>query len=176
MAAPAIDLTKLSPRELLALYSKILTELISREVVWSRNAPAGDYAELLVAEAFGGRIATASGKSWDVQVGERSLQVKCRVVDASSKKSETFSPFRSFEFDSCVFVVLDSVSYEVIRAIQVDRELVENSSSLSTWVAGSRVTVRQVLAMKDATDVTPQVRGAQRDVDTRGRQAEHVVK
>lgn len=72
MAAPLIDLTNLSPRELLALYSKILTELITRRVVWSRNAPAGDYAELLVAEALGGRIAKASEKSWDVR-GRRAV-------------------------------------------------------------------------------------------------------
>ena len=131
MAESVLDLTKMSPRELLALYSQILTELMARRVVWSRNAPAGDYAELLVAEAFGGRIAKASEKSWDVRVGERLLQVKCRVTDASSTKSQTYSPFRSFAFDSCVFVVLDSVSYEMIRAIEVDRELVEKSSSLS---------------------------------------------
>jgi len=173
MAAPVLDLTAMSPRELLGLYSQILTELIARRVVWSRNAPAGDYAELLVAEAFGGRIAKASEKSWDVRVGERLLQVKCRVTDASSKKSQTYSPFRSFEFDSCVFVVLDSVSYDVIRAIKVDREVVEKSSSLSVWVAGSRVTVKQVLAMKEATDVTAQLRGAQADVDARGRRAKH---
>jgi len=40
------------------------------------------------------------------------------------------------------------VSYEVIRAIEVDRDLVEKSSSLSAWVAGSRVTVKKVLAMR----------------------------
>jgi len=48
-----------------------------------------DYAELLVAEAFGGRIAKASEKSWDVRIDERLLQVKCRVTDASSTKSQT---------------------------------------------------------------------------------------
>lgn len=108
-------------------------------------------------------------------VGERLLQVKCRVIDASSKKSQTFSPFRSFEFDSCVFVILDSISFEVIRAIQVEREQVKKSAALSTWVAGSRVTVRQVLAMKDTTDVTAKLRDAQVEVDARGRLAEHDV-
>lgn len=90
-----------------------------------------------MAEAFGGRIAKASAKSWDVRVHERLLQGKCRVTDASSRRSQTFSPFRSFDFDSCVFVSLDSVTYEVIRAVEVDRELVEKSSSMSTWVAGA---------------------------------------
>lgn len=173
MAAPVFDLTTMSPRELLALYSQILTELIGRRVVWSRNAPAGDYAELLVAEAFNGRIARGSEKSWDVRVGDRLLQVKCRVTDAASKKSQTYSPFRSFAFDSCVFVLLDSVTYEVVRAIEVDRKLVEESSSLSAWVAGRRVTVKQVLALEEATDVTAEVRAAQAKVDERGRRAMH---
>jgi hypothetical protein len=94
----------------------------------------------LVAEAFGGRIAKGSEKSWDVRVGDRDLQVKCRVTDASSKKSQTYSPFRSFAFNSCVFLLLDSVTYEVVSAIEVDREVVEKSSSVSVWVAGRRVT------------------------------------
>lgn len=171
MTALAIDLSKMSPKQLLALYSKILTELIGRRVIWSRNAPAGDYAELLVAEAFEGRIAKGSEKSWDVRVGNRQLQVKCRVTDASSKKSQTYSPFRSFAFDSCVFVLLDSVTYEVVSAIEVDREVVEESSSLSAWVAGRRLTVRQVLALEEGKDVTTIVRRAQDEVDRRGRRA-----
>lgn len=171
MATSAFDLTGHNPRELLALYSQILTELIRRRIIWSRNAPAGDYAELLVAEAFGGRIAKGSVKSWDVGVGDRHLQVKCRVTDASSKKSQTFSPFRSFTFDSCVFLLFDSVTYEVVRAIEVDREVVEKSSSVSAWVAGRRVTVRQVLALEEGRDVTTVVRGAQDEVDERGRLA-----
>lgn len=169
MAAPIFDLTQQSPRELLALYSQILTELIGRRIIWSRNAPAGDYAELLVAEAFEGRIARGSEKSWDVRVGDQLLQVKCRVTDTSSKKSQTYSPFRSFEFNSCVFVLLDSVTYEVVSAIEVAREVVEESSSLSAWVAGRRVTVKQVLALKEGRDVTSMLRGAQAEVDERGR-------
>lgn len=125
----------------------------------------------MVAEAFGGRIAKGSEKSWDVRVGDRDLQVKCRVTDASSKKSQTYSPFRSFAFNSCVFLLLDSVTYEVVSAIEVDREVVEKSSSVSVWVAGRRVTVRQVLALKEGKDVTAAVRRAQNEVDRRGRLA-----
>ena len=125
----------------------------------------------MVAEAFGGRIARGSEKSWDVRVGDRDLQVKCRVTDASSKKSQSYSPFRSFAFDSCVFLLLDSVTYEVVSAIEVDREVVEKSSSVSAWVAGRRVTVRQVLALKEGKDVTAAVRRAQNEVDRRGRLA-----
>lgn len=171
MSTPVVDFSAMSPRQLLALYSQILSELIARRVIWSRNAPAGDYAELLVAEAFGGGIAKGSEKSWDVRVGDRQFQVKCRVTDASAKRSQTYSPFRSFAFDSCVFVLLDSVTYQVVSAIEVDRATVEESSSLSSWVAGRRVTVRQVLALEKGKDVTDIVRAAQDAVDRRGRRA-----
>lgn len=171
MTAPVFDLTAMRSTELLGLYSQILTELNQRTVVWSRNAPAGDYAELLVAEAFGGSIAKSSKKSWDVRVDDRLLQVKCRVTDAASTKSQSYSPFRSFDFHACVFVVLDSVTYEVVRAVEVPRETVESSASLSEWVAGSRVTVKAVMNLVDAREVTDELRAAQRDVDARGRQA-----
>jgi hypothetical protein len=43
--------------------SQILTELNDRTVIWSGNGPAGDYAELLVAEAFDEKIEVEAGKS-----------------------------------------------------------------------------------------------------------------
>ena len=67
---------------------------------------------------------------------DRLVQVKCRVKDAFSKASQSFSPFRSFAFDSCVFVVLDSVTYKVVSAIEVDREVVETSAKLSRMGCG----------------------------------------
>lgn len=165
-----VDPSGLSPRALLALYSQILTELINRRIVWSRNAPAGDYAELLVAEAFGGRLAKGSEKSWDVKVGHELLQVKCRVIDLDSNGTQTFSPFRSFTFDKCVFVLLDSQTYQW-HAIQIDRDFVEARAALSAWVAGSRLTVKKVLAMAEGVDVTEAVQRAQDEVDARGRRA-----
>lgn len=124
-----------------------------------------------MAEAFEGRIAKGSEKSCDVRAGDRHLQVKCRVTDASSKKSQTYSPFRSFAFDACIFVLLDSVTYEVVSAIEVDRNVVEASSVLSAWVAGRRMTVRQVLALEEGRDVTSLVSSAQAEIDRRGRRA-----
>jgi hypothetical protein len=169
MTAAVLDLSTMKPSDLLGLYSQILTELNDRSVIWSRNAPAGDYAELLVAEAFNGTIAKSSKKSWDVRIGDRMVQVKCRVKDASSMKSQSYSPFRSFAFDSCIFVVLDSVTYEVVRGTEVVRDDVEKFARLSVWVAGSRVTVKQVDRIEGAADVTTQLRAAQVDVDIRGR-------
>ena len=47
-------------RTLLRVYAATLTELVRRGVVRTRNAPAGDLAELLVARAYGGEMAPNS--------------------------------------------------------------------------------------------------------------------
>jgi hypothetical protein len=51
------NLARLSTGKLLALSRLILAELRHREVIRSGNAPAGDYAELLVRVATGGELA-----------------------------------------------------------------------------------------------------------------------
>jgi hypothetical protein len=57
-------LRALSVAELLELSRAILAELKRRGVIRSGNAPAGDYAELLVQRATGGELAPTSQKSW----------------------------------------------------------------------------------------------------------------
>ena len=154
-------------QELLRLYAQILTDLLLRGVVRSRNAPAGDLAELLVARAYSGDLAPLSEKSWDVDAGGRKLQVKSRVIDPDNKRTQTFSPFRSWGVNACVFVLLNPTTYEVIRALEIDVADVEASSRPTAWVAGSRITVAQVLAHPAATDVTDLVRRAYGDLDRR---------
>ena len=54
------DLRALDTRTLLRQYAETLTILRERNVVRSRNAPAGDLAETLVMKAYNGRLALAS--------------------------------------------------------------------------------------------------------------------
>ena len=63
-------LRALDSRTLLRQYAETLTILFEQGVVRSRNAPAGDLAETLVAHAYGGRLAPPSQKSWDVKLPE----------------------------------------------------------------------------------------------------------
>lgn len=162
----ALDLETTSTKSLLRLYGQILTELLRRGVVRSRNAPAGDLAETLVARAYGGTLAAKSEKSWDVRAGDQKIQVKCRVVENGSRRTQQFSPFRSWDFDSCVFVLLDSLSYDVVRALEVDVDDVQATSRRVEWVAASRISVAQVLAFPRATDVTDRLQAAYADLDS----------
>jgi hypothetical protein len=70
-----------SDSELFALYGSVMGELLRRHLVRTANAPAGDYAQYLVAKALGGELAPNSEKSWDVKTLEgKRVQVKGRVV------------------------------------------------------------------------------------------------
>jgi hypothetical protein len=142
-AAPEVvmksELSRRSTPQLMSLYGRILDVLGGRDVVRTRNAPTGDYAEWLVAKATRGYLATRSEKSWDVctklnhhpkgsQVcgkGGEHLQVKARVV-ADENRQPALSPFRSWKFDSLV-IVLFSDTYEVLKAAKVPRAVVEGA-------------------------------------------------
>src|ERR1035438_7613447 len=94
-ARTEIDVSSLTVRQLLRWSAQLVTELNRRGVVRSRTPPAGDLAEYLVARAYQGELAAPSVKSWDVQAGDRKLQVKCQLVDQDDRRSQSFSPFRS---------------------------------------------------------------------------------
>ena len=51
------DLSTFSESDLFSMYRAILSELKSRGVIRTENAPVGDYAEYLVATALGGQLA-----------------------------------------------------------------------------------------------------------------------
>ena len=152
----------MSVRRLLGLYSRILTELIRRGVVRSRNAPAGDLAESVVAKAYRGQLAPQSEKSWDVRAADGTLlQVKCRVIEPGGQRTHVYSPFRSWSFDACVFVILSSVTYDIEHAVEVPVDQVKAAARASSWVAGHRITVSQIHAgLDNAVDVTDRLREA----------------
>lgn len=161
-----VDISTAPVSALLALYARILTELMARGVVRTRNAPAGDLAEVLVARTYGGELAANSEKSWDVAAPDgRRIQVKCRVIQAK-KRSHSYSPFRSFDFDACVFVLLDADTYEVLAAVEVPASSVQSACKPVAWVGGHRMAVgRNLLALAGAVDQTRPVRVALAQLD-----------
>jgi hypothetical protein len=164
-ASTEIDVRFLTVRQLLRLSAQIVTELNRRGVVRSRNPPAGDLAEYLVAKAYHGELAALSVKSWDVHAGDRKLQVKCRLVDQDDRRSQSFSPFRSWKFDACVFMALDCHTYDVVRAVEIPTETVKTLARETSWVRGHCVSVSQISGLvRGAHDVTDLVRRALDDL------------
>jgi len=155
------DLAATPRPSLFALYRSILAELKTRGVVRTENAPAGDYAEYLVATAFSGKLAPNSEKSWDVLVPDGTrLQVKARVVsDPPLPGQRQLSPFRSFAFDAAVVVLLAGTDYSVRRAVQVPRSVVRTHASYREHVNGQVLRATDALfAQPGCVDVTERLR------------------
>lgn len=145
--APRPDaLADLTTSELLALSRGILAELRHRGVIRSGDAPAGDYAELLVQQATGGELAPNSQRSWDVETpaGEQ-LQVKARVVpNPKTAGQRQLSVFRSWEFDAAVIVLFDD-EFRVWRAAKLPVEALKEVARFAKHVSGYRVMATDAL-------------------------------
>jgi hypothetical protein len=139
-------LADLTTSELLSLSRGILAELRHRGVIRSGNAPAGDYAELLVQQATGGELAPNSQRSWDVETpGGEHLQVKARVVpNPKTAGQRQLSVFRSWDFDGAVIVLFDD-EFRVWRAAKLPAETVKESARFVGHVSGHRVMATDAL-------------------------------
>jgi hypothetical protein len=139
-AAGDIDLSTRTIGELLAWSRAILRELRRRGVVRSGNAPAGDYAELLVQRATNGELAPNSQPSWDVLTsdGER-LQVKARLVtDPEARGERQLSAFRSWDFDASLIVLFDD-DFRVWRAARIPVDELRADARFVEHVRGYRI-------------------------------------
>ena len=142
----AVNLGELSIGELLALSRRILAELRTRGVIRSGNAPAGDYAELLVQRATNGELAPPSQQSWDILTpeGER-LQVKARVVTNPKRGGERqLSFFRSWDFDAAVIVLFDD-DFRVWKAARVPADALRAQARFVQYVSAERIIASDAL-------------------------------
>jgi hypothetical protein len=108
-------------------------------------------------------LPTNSEKSWDVQLpnGDR-IQVKSRVVsDPPRAGQRQLSPFRSFEFDAAVVILLRDIDFEVLRAVILPRAVVESSSVYRSHVNGHVMFATQdILDNPLAVELTDRLRDA----------------
>lgn len=164
-----MDFTTLSSRDLLRAYGGILTELVHRGVTRSRNAPVGDVAEYVVQIAYEGALAPPSAKGWDVEASDgRHLQVKARLVVLGSKGTQQYSPFRSWDFDACVFITFDAYSYDVLQALEVPSDGVRSLAAPVPHVGATAARVHTKTPLKDlpgAIDVTSRISAAMARLD-----------
>jgi hypothetical protein len=126
--------------ELLSLSRRILAELRERQVIRTGNAPAGDYAELLVQQATGGELAPNAQSSWDVLTPARKrLQVKARVVtDPRTRSERQLSVIRSWRFHAAVIVLFDD-DFRVWRAALLPLRIIYAAGRFREYVRGTVV-------------------------------------
>lgn len=134
--ADRFGLKAYSVPDLLLLFSGVLTELRSRGVVRSANNPVADYAEWLVAKAFGYELAGRSSAGYDAlgPDGTR-YQVKGRRR-TREKPSRQLSFIRGLDDDTDPFDYLIGIlfneDFTIWKAAQVPVVVVRENS---TWIA-----------------------------------------
>ena len=99
-----------------------------------------------MATAFNGSLAPNSEKSYDVLADTRRLQVKARVVSDPPRSGQLqLSPFRSFDFDEAVIVLLNDTDYAVQRAVRIPSQVVRDAATYNAHVNGHIVHARPAL-------------------------------
>jgi hypothetical protein len=170
-----IDLASVLPRELLVLQATALRELRRRNIVRTNNAPAGDYAELLFAMAFGWTLAGSSSSGHDaVDNDHKRYQIKCRRITAENP-SRQLSALRKLDgkpFDYLAAVLLGA-DIEVMRAAIIPHEVVVANSIFTPHVNAHRFILRDnIWNIDGVSDVTPMLKRSEvalntfRDADT----------
>lgn len=153
-----LDLTTLSVRELLQLEAGIISEFRERNLVRTNNKPLGDIAEQIVFTARGGILEANSMKSHDItEPSGRRIQVKA-MGPRAARQSGPFSPFRSFDFDSAIFLVFEAPTFELAFARELETQEVELLTRYRAHT-NSRIATRNQI--KNAgVDVTAEMRAA----------------
>lgn len=155
------DLSALNARELLERMEEALGELRKRGIVRSRNAPLGDVAERIVWIARGGVLESNSTKSHDVttEFGKR-IQVKARIFSHTAGK---FSAFRSFDFDTAVFLIFAPDTYDITGAYELTSAEVTGGGSKDDWTNSTTLTGNRVKNL--GKDVTEEMKRAYERLD-----------
>lgn len=155
-----IELSRLTPIELLKLHAEIGEELRTRGITRSSNNPTGDLAEYLFCEAFGWRRSGNSNANVDA-IGEDGIryQIKGRRITRHSR-SRQLSAIRDLAGAHFDFLagVLFSEDYSILRAAIIPRAIAEERASFVERTNSHRFLLRDDLwEASQVRDVTEQL-------------------
>lgn len=157
------DLSIFSVKGLLQLEAGVVTELRRRGLVRTNNKPLGDIAEQIVLAARGGFLEPNSARSHDITDSEgRRIQVKA-MGGRSAGRSGQFSSFRSFDFDTAVFLVFEANTFDLALAREVVANDIEAVAPYSSHTNGRAPTLRQIENL--GCDVSLEMRSAYESLD-----------
>ncbi len=152
-----LDLTRLTDRGLLAVYSRVMRELRNRGSIQSSNNPVADVAERLAARAFTLRLAPKSEKGFDASDsrGVR-YQVKGRRLTPENQSTE-LSIVRNLDevrFDYLLAIYFDEF-WGIHKSIRLTHAAFSRHASYSSHRNGHRFTMTSaVLLDPECDDVT----------------------
>lgn len=136
----------------------MLNELLRRGITRTRNAPLGDLMEHVAAQAYGGSVEANSKKSFDlIDDSGRRIQVKARAIEVGTAP-QTFSAFRSWDFEAALFVVVNASTYEVLWAQELSAEEAASLGRRRELTNSDAIRVNAVRTL--GIDVTEKIRQA----------------
>lgn len=151
------DLQSATPFELLGYFTQILDELRQRGVVRTRNNPAADYAEWLVAKSLHLSLAPNSKADYDAinESGVR-FQIKCRRLDPGNKSTQ-LGVIRNLEdhgFDYLVGVLFQK-DFTVKAAYQIPQDIIQIYARFSKHQNGHLLSLRgKILQDREVENIT----------------------
>lgn len=156
-----MDITGLTPPQLLVLHSEVADELRKRGITRSSNNPTGDLAEYLFCKAFGWKQAGNSQANVDaIGPDETRYQIKGRRVTRFNK-SRQLSAIRNMagsRFDFLAGVIFKE-NYTVLRAALIPHAVALERATYVEHTNSHRFLLRDdVWSARDVRDVTNELK------------------
>jgi len=144
-------LFKLSNKQLLKLYTRIIITLEVRDVVRTQNSPIGDYTEWLVSKAYEYKLETNSKSGYDAVAKDGTkIQIKARRI-MSSNDPKQLSAIRNLDkhdFDILIAVIYDK-NCEIIEALSIPHKIIKEYAGYSGHVNSSILTITDKIKNDD---------------------------
>jgi hypothetical protein len=156
------DLTRLTPRQLLVLHSRVADELRERKITRTSNNPTGELAEYLFCKAFGWEQADNSQANFDaleISSGVR-YQIKGRRITRFNK-SRQLSALRDLAGSHFDYIagVLFNEDYTVLRAALIPHAVALERATYVQHTNSHRFILRDdIWNVGNVRDVTKELR------------------
>ena len=150
------ELSELSATGLLRLHAAVSAELLRRGICRSGNNPVADYAEGLVAQALGLKLAGKSTAGYDAKDADGvRYEIKARRL-INPETATMLSAIRSIDthhFDFLVAVIFNA-DYSVYKAIRLPYESVCNIAKFRKHDNAHIVMIRSLWDAEGGYDIT----------------------
>jgi hypothetical protein len=111
------DLEHLPDRALVALYGRVMSLMLEREIVRSANNPIADMAERVVADYYGVEPAPPNEKAFDV-LAKDGTRIQVKALRRTKPGRSGLSPLRDLDFDLLAIVIFE-IDMELVEVVLV---------------------------------------------------------
>jgi uncharacterized protein len=142
-------LFKLSNKQLLKLYTRVIMTLENRDIVRTQNSPISDYTEWLVSKAYNYNLETNSKAGYDAIAKDGTkIQIKARRIMAinAPKQLSAIRNLDKNDFDILIAVIYDK-NCDIIEALSIPQSIIKEYAGYSVHVNSSILTITDKIKM-----------------------------